>query len=675
MNKEWYLKSFRRDLVDMHINDHSEEFLSEFSPEKYCENLKRAHIKSAMIYLQSHIGLCYYPTKTGIIHNAFKEDPSKMRRLVELCHENGIDVIGYYSLIYNTREEERHPDWRVLETETQSRHELGARYGHCCPCNREYVDFVKAQIKEMCEYFPVDGMFYDMTFWSSLCKCPSCRRRWTEETGYGIMPEKPDWNDGVWRLYYKKRCEWMGEFAREITAYTKELLPDVSVEHNYANSVAGGWDLCSTELVNDACDYCGGDLYGSIENHSFAVKYFSAISKNGPCEYMIGRCDPDLKQHTVTKSVARLEKEVLLNAAHHAATLVIDAIDPRGTMDERVYGRIGGVFERQMPYERYFTGTPVYDVAVLYNTVGRYVGCGERYDHKTCAVNAVRALTEEHVPVGVIPSRSSAIDARLKCIVVPYTDGMDTLDGETTKRLAQYAEMGGTVYFSGNNKELLKELLGAECVGKTESVYTYVAPTKENEGYFLEFNEAYPLPFECSLPIVSLPRDTEVQAYIKLPYTLPTERRFASIHSNPPGVLTEHPALVMKRYGKGRVIWSAAPIEGDGRYIYRRIFSQLLSWLVPKEELTVRAEISSKTEIVSFVGEDDMTLSAVDLSYDEERRISAGGKITCRVPREPSAVQLLPGNENVPFSYVDGRVGFSVEPFDLFAMYRISFGQ
>lgn len=672
MKKDWYRTSFRRNLVDMHIDDHSEEFLSEFSPEKYCELLKRAHIKSAMIYLQSHIGLCYYPTEVGIVHKAFARDPSKMRRLVDLCHAEGIDVIGYYSLIYNTREEERHPQWRVLETDTQSRHEMGARYGHLCPSNREYVDFVKTQIKEMCDYFPVDGMFYDMTFWSSLCRCESCRRRWTEETGHREMPTAPDWNDPVWRLYYKKRCEWMGSFAREITAYTKELLPGVSVEHNYANSVAGGWELCSTELVNDACDYCGGDLYGSIENHSFAVKYFSSITQSRPCEYMIGRCDPDLKQHTVTKSQARLEKEIMLNVAHHAATLVIDAIDPRGTMDSRVYDRIGDVFERQMPYEEYFGGRQICDVGVLYNTVGRHVGRGGRYAHGACTVNAVRALTEEHIPVGVLPSRSSAIDARYKCIVASNTEAMDMLDGKVTERLAEYVSNGGTLYFSGGNKELLSALLGAKCVGITESGYTYVAPTKENEECFVEFNEAYPLPFECHLPLVSLPSDTVAQAYIKLPYTLPKERRFASIHSNPPGILTEHPALVIKEYGKGRVIWSAAPIEGDGRYIYRRIFARLISRLVSRDAFTVDAELSSKTELVSFEGDDCVTVSAVDLSYDEERRISAGGRISCRVSRVPTSVQLLPEGKSVPFKYADGRVEFSVEPFDLFVMYRIS---
>jgi hypothetical protein len=40
----WYSDLFRRHLLDMHIEDWDEEFLSAFSPETYVENLKKARI-------------------------------------------------------------------------------------------------------------------------------------------------------------------------------------------------------------------------------------------------------------------------------------------------------------------------------------------------------------------------------------------------------------------------------------------------------------------------------------------------------------------------------------------------------------------------------------------------------------------------------------------------------
>ena len=86
---------------------------------------------------------------------------------------------------------------------------------------------------------------------------------------------------------------------------------------------------------------------------------------------MTCRCDNNLTHHTVTKGEGHLGTEIMLNVANHAATLVIDAIDPRGTMDKRVYDRIGRIFEREMAYEPYMNGTPLSDVGVLYFTEGK----------------------------------------------------------------------------------------------------------------------------------------------------------------------------------------------------------------------------------------------------------------------------------------------------------------
>ena len=101
-NKKWFTDSFRRSLVDMHIEDWDERFLSQFDPNEYYQNLTNAKIRSAMLYLHSHVGYCYYPTKVGKMHNALIGREDAMKRLVDLCHSGGIDGVGYYSLVFNT---------------------------------------------------------------------------------------------------------------------------------------------------------------------------------------------------------------------------------------------------------------------------------------------------------------------------------------------------------------------------------------------------------------------------------------------------------------------------------------------------------------------------------------------------------------------------------------------
>ena len=360
--EKWFTHAYRRNLVDMHIEDWNEEFLSKFDPEVYFANLKKAHIQSPMLYLQSHVGYCYWPTASGHMHASFIGQEDRMKRLVKLCRDDGMYPVGYYSLIYNTNEEDRHPEWKLRGDDNRtSTRKNGGRYGLCCPNNPEYRAFVQTQIQEIADYFSEDGkcllsgMFYDMTFWPTVCRCDCCVERYRKETGRTELPDGNlpgvGWNDPLWLEFQALRVKWMGEFAKFVTEETRKRMPGVFIEHNYACAVAGDALCCSTELVNDWCDYTGGDLYGDLYNHSFTAKYYYAVTKNPPFEYMTCRCDRSLGVHTITKSEEHLAVEVLLTAAHHGASFVIDAIDPRGTLDSRVYDRIGRVFERQIPYE------------------------------------------------------------------------------------------------------------------------------------------------------------------------------------------------------------------------------------------------------------------------------------------------------------------------------------
>ena len=96
---KWYKNAYRRNLVDMHIEDWSDEFLSSFSPEEYFGNLRKAHIQAPMLYLQSHVGHCYWPTVSGHMHGALRGREDLIRRLVTLCRDAGMHPVGYYSLI------------------------------------------------------------------------------------------------------------------------------------------------------------------------------------------------------------------------------------------------------------------------------------------------------------------------------------------------------------------------------------------------------------------------------------------------------------------------------------------------------------------------------------------------------------------------------------------------
>ncbi len=657
----FYSNLYRRHLLDMHIDDWDECFLSEFSPEVYVENLKKARVNYAMVYLQSHAGLCYWPTESGVMHRAFRDEPEKMRRLVELCHKNGIRVCGYYSLNYNTREHDRHRSWRMVTETGRSRRETGqtdnslafastktARYGLCCPNNPDYKAFVFTQIEEMLDYFPVDAMFFDMPFWPHTCHCRHCR----EAFGGSIPTDR-----SAVVTEFKSRS--MGAFAKAVTAEVKRLKPGMPVYHNYASAVASSAFSGCNEEVLAACDYACGDLYGDLYNHSLACKLYKNATPNPPFEQMLSRCKPALRMHTLTKSQNELCTAVASTMAHHGATLIIDAIDPTGTMDERVYRLMGKVFDFQIPYEPWFKGEMVEEVGLYYSLRSR--GIPKDSGPLSCCIGASKTLIRHHIPFGV--TGSFAPLEGYKAIVAPMLTDMDSFDAH---RLVQFAENGGTLYLSGcGNATLVEKLTGNRYIRTTREENLYLAPITGMEETFGGFNAKYPLPFERTAALVET-HGARVLATLTFPYTKPDEIDFASIHSDPPGIATQFPAVTVNRYGKGRVIWSALPLEDMPWPEYGQILLNLLE--LPTPFFTTDAP--PHVELTAFRTDEGILLHTVAL--DENTVTSDVAPFTVSVEGEARRVVLLPDGTSVPFRSENGRTFFKTRPLHIFDTYLLT---
>ena len=672
--KKWYKNIYRRNLVDMHIADWSEDFLSKFDPNEYYKNLKKAKIQSPMIYLQSHTGLCHYPTKSGKTHAYFEKNPRAMNVLIDQCKADGMKVVGYYSLIFNNWAADAHPEWEMVNVDGTTWRDHGQRYGLCCPNNEEYRQFVITQMKEMAELFPnLDGIFYDMPYWEVVCHCPACKARWEKEVG-GEMPKKLDWQDKKWRIFVRKRQEWMAEFAMFTHRNSVEILPFATCELNFAAGIACDWLAGSTEGINEACEFTGGDLYGDLYNHSFTCKYYYGITKNQPFEYMTCRCNKKLREHTIPKPEMDLEAEVMLTAAHHGASLIIDAIDPVGTLDGRSYERLGKVFEKQIPYETYMDKGEMYaETAVYFDSHTQFSSEGKAYN-KECAIRAARTLVENHIPVKVIANGNMDNLSQYQMIIAP---ALEDFGNSEVLKLIDYVQQGGTLYLSGKSESrLIKQFFGGKIAGETygespftrvwkgyDEVQAYIYPTDEEYSVFMgEFNEKYPLPIVYKLPVAE-GFEGDVKAKIVLPYTDPDDSsKYASIHSNPPAFTTEWPAIVEKNFGKGKVIWSAATIENDERENFKEIFMSIVRANV---QTKVSVEASKYVEVILFKDKENLYVNLFDLNFANdlvERKFSIAAEAGYHL------YDLLTGN---PVEQQGNRFAGTFEKYRWFVLKKV----
>ncbi len=662
----WFKNSYRRHLLDMHINDWQDgRFLSEFDPDVLYENLRRANIKSEMLYLQSHVGYCYYPTKVGHMHSAFKDRPDAMKHFIDRCRQNGIDIVGYYSVNYNTVEAIAHPEWRVRRAGWTQVHDFsGERYQYCCPNNPDYLQFVLDQITEMVEYADMDGLFFDMPFWAENCYCPYCKSKW-KAIKSDDMPE--DYRDPRFIEFIQLREQWTEDYISVITDHVHRLKPNMSVEYNVAYQALNALGIIGSEVINRYADYAAGDIYRNFATHSFACKLYYTVTKNQPFEYMVGRCDPNLACHTLTKSSDKLRLSMMLTVAHHGANFVIDAIDPIGTVDRRVYDRIGELYRETERYEPYMAvGDLVADVGLFYSLESRSLYDSSEFCHYNAVFNTASILAQHHIPYGIVTQATVNSLSRYKAVIIPNPV---RLLPETVAALKTYAENGGILYFSGGKQlEMVETLLGGKIVGYTEK-WAYAAPKMEYEALLDGFNAKYPLPLNKGVPIVMGIHPNHVLATVTMPY-FSEKYGFSSIHSNPPGEHTNHTAVAVVPCGKGKVVWCAGVPEAGKPVAYHTVLLNLLRY-AGLNHISVETDASMSVELVTFADTEHLLISAVNITDNEVSEVRCSFTVTVDFPAMPRRVTLVATGEDIPFTYKDGRVTFSTRPLHIFDMYCV----
>lgn len=617
----WITGNFRRIFLDMHIDDSNEEFLSKLEPEKIVSTLKKAGAQTVVVKGKPHTGLCYWPCSIGRMHRGLN-GRDYVGEMISLCHENCIDVIVYYSQIFDNWAYENYPAWRCVFFDglnSKERSHLSfqkGRYGLVCPNNMEYRQYIKTNLQELASNYTYEGMFMDMPFWSEICYCHSCKERYLKETGRE-MPKVINWKDRNWLEFQSIREKWMGEFVAFSTRCVKDVNPNTTIEHNYSVALFS-WQSASTDFIVDASDYAGGDYFGGYVEQSFICKYYKNISPNLPFSYITSRCDPNLTYHTTTKTEEELLLQAITALVHNGAFSICDGINPDGTIVTEAYDDvIKKVFDEISRYEKYVNGQLMSNVSIWFATHSKfglyndekYIGeC--RLDKENFTLGKVKMasiLRASNIPFEIVASRNLH---DIEDDVLIISDVIFIRDDEMSA-IEEYVMSGGNLYISGHvGHERLFELLEVNYLGKTEHTFTYMNPTEEGAKFFEGCNRISLLAIEESQHLIEIEGQCDILATITLPYTMTDTEQFVSIHSNPPGIHTDFPAILMKKVGKGKIMWLAAPIEATHSHLNRRVVHNLLRSLC--NELKFTSNAPSFVEIIGWKKDDKLYLAAIN---------------------------------------------------------------
>ncbi len=687
----WYKNSYRRNLIDMHIPDWDEAFLSKYDPQNYVDMLELAQVDTAYIYTTSCLGLCYWPTKLGKMHAGLK-GRDIVGEVFSLCKHRGINVVAYYNN-WSRWACETYPDWQVQSIDGRGSLDflwMPGHYGVCCP-NSPYRDFVVGQIKDLCGRYEFAGMWFDMGIWPyTVCYCHHCRQRYAREIG-GEIPTVVEWNNPVWRNFVRVRNQWLAEYTELITRTAKVCKPGISVGHQSAGWTVG-WQSGASQEYFAQSDYLGGDFYGSISDHSMACKFLANLTQNKPFEFMTSRC-PDLSEHTTVKPVEQIRTEIFLTLAHNGAFFFIDAIDPVGTLDRRVYDMMGRLYGEVKQYEPFLDAENVLveDAGVYFNfeSLINPAEEGKKMTEDGKCIPGIgdmagltRTLIQGHVPFGWISDKNLKNLSRHRMILIP--DFVELSEREA-KALAEYVAGGGNmIVFRGkhlfgpagdsNVPNIISSLLGIEYLGETPDTATYIAPTAEGKNLFPDHTPEYPLAVNGSHSKVRVNSEARTLATIILPYQdISDPRRFSSAISNPPWQATQLPAVIKNKFGKGTALFLSGTLEQGKYHVQKKILIRLVKDLAGT--LTVETDAPKSVEVTALYHGEKKRYTVNLVNCQETLPAVPVNPITIRLKlgKTPGKVKVtkIPEGTAVSHTVEDETIVFKTDILDVFLMYLV----
>ena len=687
---EWPAQVYRRLLIDTHIPDWDPAFLSRLDPVGYVDCIARADFQSLMQYTNSCVGLCLWKTKVGQMHANLK-GRDLFGEIISESRRRGLHTVAYFIVIWDNWAFENHPAWRVEPSGGDERI-LQSRYGLACP-NTPYRDYTFACLQEIVANYPIEGVFIDMTFWPTVCYCPGCTARYRKEFDKEL-PRLVDWNDPEWRNFQKARQRWMLEYAQELTSTIKKIRP-ITVNHQFS-LIFHDWLAGQPLEITNACDYLGGDFYGGPTQYSMVCKAYTGLTRNHPFEYHT-TCTSDLHDHVTIKPIERLRVETCVATLHSAAQLIIDGINPDGTLNHDVFELLGRLNRERAAYEPFLGGELQADVAIYYDKESMYnpslggpVSAEDRQvadcPHLNALMGAGTILREAHIPFSLVTNANLSQLSNYRAVIVPNVLEMTA---EQADQFARFVRDGGVLYASGPSsldrfdkkgpRYLLEEVLGVRYQGALGTKITYLTPKDEQLRKVIwpqhEVTQWGPM---IHAEAVS---GAEVLATVTLPWVSPElghsiGSHFSSIHSNPPNPTPgTHPAAVLNSYGKGKALWVAAPIESSSNAVSAQVVLSLLKRILPgpyKFEVDTHPSI----EMTLFRQPDKKRLLAGLLNMQEQLPLIAM-PATVRVQLPPghslSAVTLLPDRKPIPAKLAGPYVEFRLEPFEALAMAIIEY--
>jgi hypothetical protein len=639
--------------LDFHTSEHIPDVGTKFDKKQFQQALKVGRVNWINIFAKCHHGWSYYPTDVGQVHPSMVADLDLLGQQIEACHEIGVRAPIYYTVGWSANDAEEHPEWCVRQEDGsinalfwdfEAKPDDGRPYTSwkfLCPSG-DYLNLMLEQTVEICERYPVDGFWYDITN-GPICYCQSCRQGMAAEgVDRGNLDEVIAYNSRKWQ-----------HFMSECNRVVRNYHPEATFFYNgttilYANPVMRDttsrlFDFNTQQELEDL-----PTTWGGYDKFPLRSKFFHNTAK--PIIAMSGKFHTSWGEFGGFKHPDALRYEVAAMIAFGAGCNFGDQLHPGGEMDMATYRNIGLAFEYVEQIEAYGVGgRPVSNLGLWFS--------GVEDDDEGVA----RMLLETQKDFLVVEPEADL--SNYDVIILP---GAACLTEDQAEKLNVFAQ---------NNGGLL--ILGESALDRQKQKFlvdvgaTYIGPANFDEDYLLvgetlgEGLVSSPFfNYEAALR-VQPDGDAEVLAAIREPYFNRTYAKYCS-HRNTPDQLAaaKHPGALRK----GNVVFLPHRLGKlyfeHGARLHRDLFSNALGLI--QQDPMVKTELPSAGRI-SLLHQPDENRYVAHLLYGpalqrgyclviEDLVPLFDVPLEVRVPQRINKVYLAPSKQTLTVEQVDGAV-------------------
>lgn len=442
---------FRQVHLDFHTSEKIEGIGEKFDAKQFQEALIAGNVDSITLFSKCHHGWAYHPSEANEIHPNLQFD--LLQAQIEAAHSIGVKTPVYLSAGYDEKMALRHPEWliRAKDESLRGAPNFTVPGYHTFCLNSPYLDYLVAQVEEVCKRYDADGIFLDIVSVRP-CYCANCVRTLLSE---GKDPyDENNAMELAERVYanYTKRM-------REAVDKYKEGLP---IFHNGGHIKRGRRDLAhmNTHLELESLP-TGGWGY---DHFPLSARYAQTLGMQylgmtGKFHLSWGECGGFKHKNAILYETA-------LSVANGAKCSIGDQLNPSGEMDMATYKLIGEGYSEIKMKEPWLDGvTPVADVALL-SLEALGVENGQKSD-----VGAVRMLLECGYLFNVIDADEDF--GKYKVLILP-DDACDMLED----KIKQFLAGGGKILATGKSG-----------IGKNGFVYRLGAEYEGENGYRPDYFE------------------------------------------------------------------------------------------------------------------------------------------------------------------------------------------